>query len=98
MRWKQIEDIPKTFVLIFESGDEIASLLQEFAAEQSLAEVVLRLSVLFLTRSWAGSTGRRKSMIQPGFSTNKWNCFRSLATSPQGRGAAGACARGNRTI
>jgi uncharacterized protein len=37
MRWKQIEDIPKTFVLIFESDDEIASLLQEFAAEQSLA-------------------------------------------------------------
>lgn len=37
MRWKQIEDAPKTFVLVFETGDEIASLLQQFAAEQSLA-------------------------------------------------------------
>jgi uncharacterized protein len=37
MRWKQIEDAPKTFVLVFETGDEIARLLQQFAAEQSLA-------------------------------------------------------------
>ena len=29
MRYKQIEDEPKTFVLIFETGDEIASLLQQ---------------------------------------------------------------------
>jgi len=31
MRWKQIEDEPKTFVLVFETGDEIASMLQQFA-------------------------------------------------------------------
>ena len=31
MRWKQIEDEPKTFALIFETGDEIASVLQQFA-------------------------------------------------------------------
>jgi uncharacterized protein len=37
MRWKQIEDTPKTFVLRFDTGDEIASLLQEFAAGQGLA-------------------------------------------------------------
>src|SRR5271168_5553240 len=37
MRWKQIEDAPKTFVLVFETGDEIASLLQKFAAGQGLA-------------------------------------------------------------
>jgi uncharacterized protein len=37
MRWKQIEDEPKTFALIFEIGDEIASLLQEFATGQGLA-------------------------------------------------------------
>ena len=29
MRYKQIEDEPKTFVLIFETGDEIASVLQQ---------------------------------------------------------------------
>jgi uncharacterized protein len=37
MRWKQIEDEPKTFVLVFETGDEIASLLAQFAAGQGLA-------------------------------------------------------------
>jgi len=37
MRWKQIEDTPKTFVLIFDTGDEIASLLKQFAAGQGLA-------------------------------------------------------------
>jgi predicted DNA-binding protein with PD1-like motif len=36
MRWKQIEDEPKTFVLIFETGDEIAIVLQQFASEQRL--------------------------------------------------------------
>ena len=37
MRWKQIEDEPKTFALIFETGDEIASVLQQFARGQGLA-------------------------------------------------------------
>jgi len=37
MRWKQIEDTPKTFVLVFETGDEIASLLKQFAAEQKFS-------------------------------------------------------------
>jgi len=36
MRWKQIEDKPKTYVLIFETGDEIASVLQQFASGQRL--------------------------------------------------------------
>jgi len=36
MRWKQIDDEPKTFVLIFETGDEIATGLQRFASEQGL--------------------------------------------------------------
>ncbi len=36
MRWKQIEDEPKTFVLVFETGDEIAGVLQQFASGQRL--------------------------------------------------------------
>ena len=36
MRWKQVEDEPKTFALIFETGDEIATVLQLFAREQRL--------------------------------------------------------------
>jgi predicted DNA-binding protein with PD1-like motif len=37
MRWKQIEDEPKVFALIFETGDKIASVLQQFAKDQGLA-------------------------------------------------------------
>src|ERR1700691_3410653 len=37
MRWKQIEAKPKVFVLILETGDEIASALQRFSKRQGLA-------------------------------------------------------------
>ena len=36
MRWKQIEDESKTLVPVFETGDEIASVLQQFARGQGL--------------------------------------------------------------
>ncbi len=36
MRWKQIEDKPKVFALIFATGDEIAGVLQQFAKERGL--------------------------------------------------------------
>jgi len=76
VRWKQIENEPKIFALIFETGDEITSVLQQFAKRQALGEVVLKQSARFLTRSWVGSTGKRKNTILPAFSTSKWNCFR----------------------
>jgi len=37
MRWKQIENEPKTLALIFDTSDEIASMLQEFVRGQGLA-------------------------------------------------------------
>jgi len=37
MRWKQVEQQPKVFVLIFETGDELAMGLKQFAREQKLA-------------------------------------------------------------
>jgi predicted DNA-binding protein with PD1-like motif len=37
MRWKQVEDEPKAFVLIFETGDEIATAPHQFARGQRLA-------------------------------------------------------------
>lgn len=36
MRWKLVEQKPKVFVLIFETGDEIAKELKQFAKEQGL--------------------------------------------------------------
>ena len=37
MRWKLIEQKPKTYVMIFETGDELAAGLKQFASEQKLA-------------------------------------------------------------
>jgi predicted DNA-binding protein with PD1-like motif len=37
MRWKQIEREPKVFALIFETGDEIASVPKQFSKTQELA-------------------------------------------------------------
>lgn len=36
MRFKKVEEVPLTYVLIFETGDEIASGLKRFAKEQKL--------------------------------------------------------------
>jgi hypothetical protein len=36
MRWKKIGDEPKMFVLIFETGDEIVCVLQQFSKSQGL--------------------------------------------------------------
>jgi predicted DNA-binding protein with PD1-like motif len=38
MRHKQVSDTPKTFVLIFDIGDEILTELKQFASEQKLAD------------------------------------------------------------
>jgi predicted DNA-binding protein with PD1-like motif len=37
MKHRQIDRLPKTFVLIFETGDELAKGLSEFASEQRLS-------------------------------------------------------------
>jgi hypothetical protein len=37
MRWKQIEEEPKVFALIFQTSGEIADELKQFAKEQHLA-------------------------------------------------------------
>ncbi len=36
MRWKQIEEKPKVFALIFKAGDEIATELKHFSKKQNL--------------------------------------------------------------
>ena len=37
MRYKQLEDRPKTFALILETGEEIVEVLKQFAKEQRLS-------------------------------------------------------------
>ncbi len=38
MKWKQIDQQPRSYVLIFNTGDELAKGLKDFAAEQNLAD------------------------------------------------------------
>jgi predicted DNA-binding protein with PD1-like motif len=38
MKWKQIAREPKSYVLIFDRGDELAKGLKDFATEQNLAD------------------------------------------------------------
>jgi uncharacterized protein len=38
VKWKQIDPQPRTYVLIFDTGDELAKGLKDFAAEQKLSD------------------------------------------------------------
>jgi predicted DNA-binding protein with PD1-like motif len=82
MRWKQIEDEPKVFALVFETGDEIASVLQQFSRQQGLGGSSFKAigALSYAKLGWFNLT--TKKYDPAAFSTNKWNCFRSLATSP----------------
>ncbi len=37
MRYKLVDETPKTFVLVFEANDELAQVLKDFASEHKLA-------------------------------------------------------------
>jgi len=38
VKWRQIEQRPRSYVLVFNTGDELAKGLEEFATEQNLAD------------------------------------------------------------
>jgi hypothetical protein len=38
MNFKKIDESPKTFILVFQTGDELAAGLLQFAKEQKLSE------------------------------------------------------------
>jgi len=38
MKWRQIEQQPRSYVLVFNTGDELAKGLKDFATEQNLAD------------------------------------------------------------
>jgi hypothetical protein len=72
----------RRFSLIFETGEEIARVLQQFSKNQKLAGSSFKAIGALHTQSWAGSTRKRANTIQPAFPANNWNCFRLLATLP----------------
>ena len=42
MKWKQIDQQPRSYVLIFNTGDELAKGLKDFAIEQRLADATFK--------------------------------------------------------
>lgn len=43
MRYKMVDEKPKTFVLVFETNDELAQGLEEFASKQKLASASFKV-------------------------------------------------------
>jgi hypothetical protein len=70
------------FSLIFETGEEIARVLQQFSKNQKLAGSSFKAIGALSYAKLAGSTRKRTNTIQPAFPANNWNCFRLLATLP----------------
>lgn len=61
MRFKQVDDHPKTFVLILETAEELASTLNKFATEKKLSASSFKAIGAFLPSSWDGSIGRPRN-------------------------------------
>ena len=47
MHYKLVDEKPKIFILVFETNDELARGLRDFASAQKLASASLKLSALF---------------------------------------------------
>jgi uncharacterized protein len=56
MRWKQMEDEPKAFVLVFETVTRSRAGWHSSRRDRVWRGATSRLSALFQTRSWAGET------------------------------------------
>jgi len=70
------------FSLIFETGEEIASVLQQFSKNQKLAGSSFKAigALSYAKLGWLNS--QTINTIQPAFPAHNWNCFRLLATLP----------------
>ena len=82
MKSRQIDQAPKTFILVFETGDELAQGLLEFAEQEKLSAASFKaVGALSSVRlGWFSWEARSMSHQLP--STNRWNSCRSLATLP----------------
>ena len=62
VQYRLLAEEPKTYALIFETGEELAAGLGRFAAEQNLAGSSFKAIGLSLPANWLGSTGKLKSI------------------------------------
>jgi predicted DNA-binding protein with PD1-like motif len=65
MHYKQLDQTPETFILIFETGDELAEELNRFAIEQQLSAASFKAVGALSSVRWVGSVGRTRSMSRP---------------------------------
>jgi hypothetical protein len=75
MHYKMVDEKPKTFVLVFETNDELAQTLQEFATKQKLASASFKAIGAF------SSVCLDRANLSPKPSTEVWH-FSDLAASP----------------
>jgi predicted DNA-binding protein with PD1-like motif len=62
MKSKQIDQSPKTFILVFETGDELAKGLLEFAEKEKLSAASFKAVGALSSCAWGGLAGRARSM------------------------------------
>jgi predicted DNA-binding protein with PD1-like motif len=75
MHYKLIEEQPKTYVLIFDTGNEIASGLKRFASELKLSASSFKAIGAFPQSGLTGLIGTRRNTNLPSCWRNSWSCF-----------------------
>ena len=62
MNFRKIEESPKTFILVFKTGDQLAEGLLSFAKQEKPSAASLRRSVHSRLSDWDGSVGKASGM------------------------------------
>jgi hypothetical protein len=83
MKSKQIDQSPKTFILVFKTGDELAKGLLEFAGQEKLSAASFKAVGALSSIRLGWYSWRTRSMSHRLRSINRWNFHRSSATSPR---------------
>ena len=75
MHYKLVDQKPKTFVLVFETNDELAGGLEEFASEQKLASASFKAigALSFVKLGWLN--WQTKEYERPFFWMSKSSCY-----------------------
>jgi predicted DNA-binding protein with PD1-like motif len=80
MRYRLVDEKPKTFVLVFETNDELAQALKAFASEKRLASASFK-AIGALSSVRLGWPNWKTKKYEPSVSLhNSSNCFLRSAT------------------
>lgn len=62
MNFKKIDESHKTFILVFQSGDELGAGLLQFAKKQKLSAASFKAIGALSSVDWGGSVGKTNGM------------------------------------